>query len=96
LIVALLLVFPCCRAEQQLSRGLTHVFTTPILRDQLVDEQSAMLSTLTELVLRRFYTVQHSECSDLEDDETVNDRFFTIQQRAFEDGEPSFLVGHRG
>ena len=78
----------------ELRSGLSHLFTTPILRHQLIDadddQNSDLLATMESLVLRSFREFQQS-CGPLEEDETENDRFFTMQREAFERGDPSFL-----
>lgn len=80
-----------CSECTEIPTGLSHLWTTPILRHQLVDGQhDDLLTTMERLVLRNFRTFQDT-CDDLEEDETENDRFFTMQREAFERGDPSFL-----
>ena len=49
-----------------------------------------LLATVEGAVLRQFRAFQ-AACGPLEEDETANDRFFTLQREAFERGDPSFL-----
>ena len=62
-----LLAASCCSVgATELQPGLTHLWTTPILRQQLVAvENSDLLSTLQELVLREFRAFKDT-CDPLE------------------------------
>ena len=78
-----------------LQPGVNHLWTTPILRRQLIDDPNS-LSMVTDAILRRFRALSSSEGSDPGgydgwDDETPNDRFFNVQRQSWEKGEPFFL-----
>lgn len=76
-----------------LQPGLTHLWTTPICRYQLieVDGPNADLLRLMEAAVLRKFRAFAETIEALEDDETINDSFFFMQQEAFEACEPSFL-----
>ncbi|KAK3280770.1 hypothetical protein CYMTET_11407 [Cymbomonas tetramitiformis] len=80
---------------EPLTHGITHLWTTPILRHQLVDidgPNSEILEFMKSIVLRKFRAFTET-CphGDFEEGETVNDRFFALQLEAFENDEPSFF-----
>jgi hypothetical protein len=83
----------------QIGRGLTHLWTTPVLRETLVGPEceipADLLTCIESAVLRRFRAF--SKTCDLtsrplsDKGETINDRFFDMQREAWEAGGPSFL-----
>jgi hypothetical protein len=86
-------VLVACCDTAELRNGLSHLWTTPIVRERLVDaggDRSDLLASMEALVLRTFRAFQAS-CGLLDDDETENDAFFAAQQEAYECGQPSFL-----
>lgn len=72
-----------------LQPGITHLWTTPVLRHRLVgDEDIDLLASMESLVLRKFRALSYEH---LKEGERANDRFFALQREAFEKGDPSFL-----
>jgi uncharacterized protein (TIGR02466 family) len=82
-----------------IGQGLTHLWTTPVLREILVGPEceipADLLTCIENAVLRRFRAF--SKTCDLtsrplsDEGETVNDRFFDMQREAWEAGGPTFL-----
>lgn len=85
--------------HRPIGRGLTHLWTTPVLRETLVGPEceipTDLLTCIENAVLRRFRAF--SRTLDLtsrplsDKGETINDRFFEMQRDAWEAGGPSFL-----
>ena len=78
--------------ENMLSYGLTHLWTSPILRYQLMKQGHASLRLLEAAVLER-YAAFRDKCthSRLRPGETANDAWFAEQRDAFQRGEDSWL-----
>ena len=78
--------------ENMLSYGLTHLWTSPILRYQLMKPGHASLRLLEAAVLAR-YEAFRDNCthSRLRPVETANDAWFAEQRAAFERGDDSWL-----
>ena len=89
------LLFLCCPLVLGLDAGITHLWTTPVLRQELVapsGPNADLLDSMTHVVLRKFRAFSETcVVAGMETDETVNDRFFAKQRNAFERGELSFL-----
>ena len=100
LAVAVLAAQQCAEAEAEaaeppenmLSYGLTHLWTSPILRYQLLAQGHPSLALLEAAVLER-YAAFSENCSrmQLRPGETANDAWFAEQRDAFERGENSWL-----
>lgn len=76
--------------ESHLNHGLTHMWTTPILRYHLVKEQHAHLLRAIEAAVLARYESFSSDCTRRQG-ETSNDVWFGAQRDAWEEGKPSFL-----
>lgn len=76
-----------------LQHGLTHLWTTPILRHQLVgtDGPDADLLQAMQSAVRHKWSSFADDCGLTAEGETVNDRFFAYQREAFERGDAPFL-----
>eukprot|EP00966_Prymnesium_polylepis_P230087 5323994-Prymnesium_polylepis.1 len=74
-----------------------HMWTTPILRENLFGPESELPADLIicveNAVLRRFraFAETYDPTTIYEKGETINDRFFDMQREAWEAGRPSFL-----
>ena len=89
----LILAASCALTHAVLTSGITHLWTTPLLRHILVDPKGTdadLLTSMDAAIRNRFHAFQET-CGPLEDGETVNDRFFAFQREAFESGKASFL-----
>ena len=76
--------------SSQLNHGLTHMWTTPILRYHLVKEEHAHLLRAVEAAVLARYEAFSSDCTR-RPGETSNDVWFGAQREAWEEGKPSFL-----
>ncbi len=81
--------------ENVLSNGLTHLWTTPVLRYQLLKAGHVHLRSLEEAVLAR-YQAFSANCSARRPGETASDAWFAEQRDAFERGEPGWLEEDSG
>ena len=76
--------------SSMLNHGLTHMWTTPILRYHLVKEEHAHLLRAVEAAVMDRYETFASDCTR-RPGETSNDVWFGAQRDAWEEGKPSFL-----
>ena len=85
-------------AAVRLGLGLNHMWTTPIMRSALLQSggiDEAVLRSTEAAILRHFRAFSKT-CIDDGSGETVNDRFFTSQCEAWDQGRAFFLETGEG